>query len=140
VTDRGDVTLKLRAAYGMGIRPVQGAIRELAWSGRRAALVAYDLAPEQQAGTEVGADLFVGRTLGFHVTRFDQLASGLIQSVAVTVPARSMSRGPRFENEPAGSEVMYQLQNVGQSRIAGGSFRNGGIRPSLALERALARG
>ena len=50
VGDRGDVTFKLRAAYGKGIRPVQGAIRELGWSGRSTALVAYDLTPEQQAG------------------------------------------------------------------------------------------
>ena len=139
VTDRGDVTLKLRAAYGMGIRPVQGAIRELAWSGRRAALVAYDLAPEQQAGTEVGADLFVGRTLGFHVTRFDQLASGLIQSVAVTVPARSMSRGPRFESQPqpAGSEVVYQLQNVGAIANRGWELQGTAAFGRLSLSSAL---
>jgi iron complex outermembrane receptor protein len=114
VGDRGDVTLKLRAAYGKGIRPVQGAIRELAWSGRRAALVAYDLTPEQQAGVEAGADLFVGRTLGFHVTRFDQQATGLIQSVAVTVPATSPSRGSRFDEQASGEYVAYQLQNVGE--------------------------
>jgi iron complex outermembrane receptor protein len=113
VGDRGDVTLKVRAAYGKGIRPVQGAIRELAWSGRRTALVAYDLTPEQQAGVEAGADLFIARTLGFHVTRFDQEATGLIQSVAVTVPSRSPSRGPRFTDQIGGDYVAYQLQNVG---------------------------
>ena len=114
VGDRGDVTLKLRAAYGKGIRPVQGAIRELAWGGHRAELVAYDLTPEQQAGVEAGADLFIGRTLGFHVTRFDQQATGLIQSVAVTVPARSSSRGSRFDDRSGGDYVAYQLQNVGE--------------------------
>jgi iron complex outermembrane receptor protein len=113
VGDRGDVTLKLRAAYGKGVRPVQGAIRELGWAGRRATLLAYDLAPEQQAGVEAGADLFVGRTLGFHVTRFDQRATGLIQSVAVNVPARSESRGPRFNDAYREDDVAYQLQNVG---------------------------
>jgi iron complex outermembrane receptor protein len=113
VGDRGDVTLKVRAAYGKGIRPVQGAIRELAWSGRRTALVAYDLTPEQQAGVEAGADLFIARTFGFHVTRFDQEATGLIQSVAVTVPSRSPSRGPRFTDQIGGDYVAYQLQNVG---------------------------
>jgi iron complex outermembrane receptor protein len=113
VGDRGDVTLKVRAAYGKGIRPVQGAIRELGWSGRRTALVAYDITPEQQAGVEAGADLFVGRTLGFHVTRFDQQATGLIQSVPVVVPARTSSRGPRYDDDAGGSYVAYQLQNVG---------------------------
>jgi iron complex outermembrane recepter protein len=113
VGDRGDVTLKVRAAYGKGVRPVQGAIRELAWSGRQAALVAYDLEPEQQAGVEAGADLFVGRTLGFHVTRFDQRATGLIQSVAVMVPDRSASRDARFDENGTDSHVAYELQNVG---------------------------
>jgi iron complex outermembrane recepter protein len=111
VGDRGDVSLKVRAAYGKGIRPVQGAIRELAWSGHGTALVAYDLAPEQQAGVEAGADLFVGRNLGLHVTRFDQRATDLIQSVAVNVPTRSTTRDPRFDD---GSYVAYQLQNVGE--------------------------
>ena len=114
VNDYGDVTLKLRAAYGKGIRPVQGAIRELAYGGRPTALVAYDLAPEQQSGIEAGADLFVGRNLAFHVTRFDQTATDLIQSVAITVPSRSSSRGSRYETEPDGPYVAYQLQNVGE--------------------------
>jgi outer membrane receptor protein involved in Fe transport len=113
VGDRGDVTLKLRAAYGKGDRPVQGAIRELGWAGRRATLLAYDLAPEQQAGVEAGADLLVGRTLGFHVTRFDQQATGLIQSVAVGMPARAESRGPGYDDAYRTGDVAYQLQNVG---------------------------
>ena len=140
VTDRGDVTLKLRAAYGLGIRPVQGAIRELAWSGRRAALVAYDLAPEQQSGVEAGADLFVGRNLSFHATRFDQHATGLIQSVAVAMPARSSSRGPRFENEPSsnmGSDVAYQLQNVGAIGNRGWELQGTAALGRLSLSSAL---
>jgi iron complex outermembrane receptor protein len=62
---------------------------------------------------EVGADLFIGRTLGVHVTRFDQRASGLIQSVAVTMP--SQPRDPRYDGKPsAGTSVAYQLQSVGE--------------------------
>jgi iron complex outermembrane receptor protein len=114
VGDRGDVTLKLRAAYGKGVRPVQGAIRELTWSGRRATLVAYDITPEQQSGIEAGADLFVGRSLGFHVTRFDQKATGLIQSVAVAVPDRSTSRDSRSDDQYGEAYVAYELQNVGE--------------------------
>jgi iron complex outermembrane receptor protein len=137
VADRGDVTVKLRAAYGMGIRPVQGAIRELAWSGRRAALVAYDLAPEQQSGVETGADLFIGRTLAFHVTRFDQQATGLIQSVAVTVPDRSPSRGLRYENAPLGSDVAYQLQNVGAIANRGWELQSAATFGRLSVGSAL---
>jgi iron complex outermembrane recepter protein len=114
VGDRGDVTLKLRAAYGKGVRPVQGAIRELGWSGRRTTLVAYDVTPEQQAGIEAGADLFIGRTLGFHVTRFDQMATGLIQSVPISVPDRASSPGARFDDGYGQSYVAYELQNVGE--------------------------
>lgn len=115
VGDRGDLTAKLRAAYGKGIRPVDGAIREIAWSGRHATLLAYDLLPEQQAGVEVGADLFFGRALGIHVTRFDQRASDLIQSVAVAIrlpPVRPHGSGADIG--PSGSAVAYQLQNVGE--------------------------
>jgi iron complex outermembrane receptor protein len=114
VRDHGDVTLKLRAAYGEAIRPVQGAIRELALGGRRSALVAYDLAPERQAGIEAGADLFVGRALALRVTRFDQTATDLIQSVAVPVrrPAVPGRAGPGGEYAPAA--IAYQLQNVGE--------------------------
>lgn len=113
VGDRGDVTGKVRAAYGKGIRPVEGAIRELAWGGYRTALVAYDLAPEEQSGVEVGADLFIGRTLGLHVTRFDQRASNLIQSVAVEVPLPGV-HGAYPDAESGGTAVAYQLQNVGE--------------------------
>ena len=123
VGDRGDVTLKLRAAYGKGVRPVQGAIRELGWSGRRTTLVAYDVTPEQQAGTEAGADLFVGRTLGFHVTRFDQKATGLIQSVPISVPERPSSRGNRFDDYGQ-SYIAYELQNVGAIANRGWEITN----------------
>jgi len=123
VGDRGDVTLKLRAAYGKGVRPVQGAIRELGWSGRRTTLVAYDVTPEQQAGTEAGADLFVGRTLGFHVTRFDQKATGLIQSVPISVPERTSSRGNRFDDYGQ-SYIAYELQNVGAIANRGWEITN----------------
>jgi iron complex outermembrane recepter protein len=137
VSDHGDVSLKLRAAYGKGIRPVQGAIHELGMSGRRTSLVAYDLTPEEQAGVEAGADLFVGRNLGFHVTRFDQRATGLIQSVAVSMPARSPSRGARFENEMPESYVAYQLQNVGEISNRGWELQGSADLGRLSLSTAL---
>lgn len=137
VSDRGDLTVKLRATYGKAIRPVQGAIHELALGGRRAALVAYDLAPEQQAGIEVGGDLFVGRTFGVHVTRFDQRATGLIQSVAVTLPARSDSRGASSESGPSDSYVAYQLQNVGAIANRGWELQGTADLGRLSLATAL---
>lgn len=135
VADRGDVTLKLRAAYGKAVRPVDGAIRELAFGGRRPALLAYDLEPEQQSGVEVGADLFVGRSLGFTVTRFDQRASNLIQSVALTLPSQP-AQEPRWDGGPQGSTgsyVDYQLQNVGEIGNRGWEIEGTGDLGRLSL-------
>jgi iron complex outermembrane receptor protein len=65
-----------------------------------------NLEPEVQSGIEFGADVTVGRSLGFHVTRFDQRATGLIQAVALPAPARLY--GQQSENA-----ITYELQNVG---------------------------
>ena len=124
VGDRGDVALKVRAAYGKGVRPVQGAIRELGWSGRRATLVAFDVTPEQQTGIEAGADLFVGQTLGVHVTRFDQKATGLIQSVPISVPDAASSRGARLDDDYGQSHIAYALQSVGEITNRGWEVTN----------------
>ena len=138
VGDHGDVTFKLRAAYGKSIRPVQGAIRELGWSSRTTTLVSYDLAPEQQSGIEAGADLFVGRTLGLHVTRFDQRATDLIQSVPIMMAARTSSRGPRLESEYDGGQyVAYQLQNVGEISNRGWELQGSAAFGRLALTSTL---
>lgn len=111
--DRGDITAKVRAAYGKAVRPVDGAIRELAWSGQRATFLAYDLAPEQQSGIEIGADLFIGRRLELHITRFDQRATDLVQSVAVAFPSPP-GRVGGADFQPSTYSVAYQLQNVGE--------------------------
>jgi iron complex outermembrane receptor protein len=107
VGDRGDVTLKLRGAYGKGIRPPRIAPREAAWAGIRGQVMLANLGPEEQSGTEAGADLTVGRSITMQVTRFDQLASGLIQRAATrsaTDPTNGQGR----------RHVSYALQNVGQ--------------------------
>ena len=140
VGDRGDVTLKVRAAYGKGIRPVQGAIRELAWTGRQYGARRRRSDTEQQAGVEAGADLFVGRHLGFHVTRFDQQATGLIQSVAITMPSRSPSRGGRLDGigrhvrRVSAAERRRDLE----SRLGAAELRR--LRATVAHRHALAGG
>jgi len=135
VGDHGDVTLKLRAAYGKAIRPVDGAIRDLALDGRRLTLIAYDLEPEQQSGVEAGVDLVVGRSLGLSVTRFDQRASGLIQSVAVTLPSQPPreSRWDGGPSGPTGPYVGYQLQNVGEIGNRGWEIEGNGDLGRLSL-------
>jgi iron complex outermembrane recepter protein len=107
VGDRGDVTLKLRAAYGKGIRPQRTASRETTWAGIHGQATSASLAPEQQSGVEAGVELLIGRALTLQATRFDQLASGLIQRVAIGADADPA-------NGPGPRHVTYALQNVGE--------------------------
>ncbi len=117
----GPATLKLRAAYGKGIRPPQTSSRAGTLMGLRSAASGPALEPEQQSGVEAGADLFLGRYIALHATRFDQLATGLIQAVSVAQPAS--------DAEPHYRHLAYELQNVGQVSNRGwelqGSFGDG---------------
>jgi iron complex outermembrane receptor protein len=127
VHDFGLVAVKLRSAYGRGIRAATTPIRENAWFDRQSRLI--DLDPEQQSGIEAGLDLFVGKTIGLQLTRFDQLASGLIQRVAY-VTYDLHSEGAGGHDGPGGGQsgsatpsqpyaagdrhIGYVLQNVGE--------------------------
>ena len=84
VQDFGRTALKFRAAYGKGIRPPETTSRATSWMGMRGSTGTTNLSSEEQSGVEAGMDLLFSRVLGLHVTRFDQLASGLIQPVAVS--------------------------------------------------------
>ena len=126
--DAGPVTIKLRSAYGRGIRAATTPIRETAWFDPRRESRLLDLAPEQQSGVEAGMDLIVGKVFGLQVTRFDQLASGLIQRVAYvtsehTDGSTSGSDGGSGRDEPpppvqpyapSDRHIAYLLQNVGE--------------------------
>lgn len=109
VTEQGPFTLKLRAAFGRGIRPARTVARGGTWMGGSGPRTLTALAPEEQSGTEVGADAMWGKLLSLAVTRFDQRASGLVQPVAVLqyagVPLPGGTSGP--------PRLLYQLQNVG---------------------------
>jgi len=101
-------TLKLRAAYGKGIRAPQSTLHVVTREPRRT-IANPSLLPEEQSGVEAGADFFLGRLLGLHVTRFDQRASGLIQTVTIG-DTTSTSSGPGSGGTP---RYWFQLQNVG---------------------------
>ncbi|MDQ8154273.1 MAG: TonB-dependent receptor [Gemmatimonadota bacterium] len=105
VRDVGGATIKLRSAYGRGIRAPRTAARETLAGGLRAQNIVRDLAPEEQAGIEGGVDLIVGRALTLQVTRFDQRATGLIQQVVIPDNAAATAA--------AGSGLALQYQNVG---------------------------
>jgi outer membrane receptor protein involved in Fe transport len=105
VQDFSNVAVKWRAGYGKGIRPIRTTLH-LATKDPRQLVRNPDLAPEQQEGFEIGTDIRVGRRLGVHVTRFDQLVSGLIQMVTVPRPSSS---GPGSDRS-----LWFQLQNLGE--------------------------
>ena len=98
------VAWKLRAAYGKGVRSSHSTLHLTTREPRRA-LRNPDLAAESQSGVEAGGDVVLWRRLGIHVTRFDQIASGLIQTVGIVDPSNS---------GPGSRRTWYQLQNVGE--------------------------
>ena len=114
----GPTTLKLRAAYGRGIRPARTVARGATWSGGSSHELLASLASEEQSGVESGADLLWGNVVALHVTRFDQRASGLVQPVALLSP---MQDTPQY-GSPERSRVHYQLQNVGAIENNGWEF------------------
>lgn len=107
VRDFGRVTAKARAAYGRGIRAPNTAQRAHGGTGRR--LENTLLQPEEQSGVEGGFDLYFASAVSLHLTRFDQLASGLIQEVTVGMVDTAASRPKYFS----------QLQNVGRISNSG---------------------
>ncbi|MGV3709286.1 MAG: TonB-dependent receptor plug domain-containing protein [Gemmatimonas sp.] len=118
VKEKDGQTLKLRASYGKGIRPSTSALRSATWmGGQTSGLLSSagsqvllsslrNLEPESQAGIEIGADVLFGPSLGLHITRFDQRATGLIQAVALPTAVRIGGSQPE-------TGVAYVLQNVG---------------------------
>ena len=105
VHDVRGMVLKVRAAYGTGIRPARSLSRAATWMGRTMYVRANSLQPESQTGVEGGVDLLFGKAMLLHVTRFDQRASGLIQPVTTTTTSVMNGRSTRM--------IGYSLENVG---------------------------
>lgn len=78
---RGDVSLKLRASYGKGVRWPEMTTRIGEYGDMHARVVRPTLAPEQQSGIEAGIDLMIRGTMGLQITHYNQTASGLQQTV-----------------------------------------------------------
>jgi outer membrane receptor protein involved in Fe transport len=138
VGGRGDATLKLRGAYGKGIRPLRTAAREASWPGFHAHSADGDLAPEEQSGVEVGADVLLGRGLALHLTRFDQLASGLIQRVPFE-QAPSGVYGVRRDARMEPRRIGYRLENVGEITNRGWEAQASAELGPLALDGSFSR-
>jgi iron complex outermembrane receptor protein len=122
----GPIEVKLRTAYGKGIRPPQTPVR-VAWeNGSPGSYVRPGLDPEVQAGVESGIELYAGDALSFQATRFDQRATGLIQNVAIALDAPSGSGS-------LGRHMLFLPMNVGEITNRGWELQAGVHRGALAL-------
>jgi iron complex outermembrane receptor protein len=126
VRDYGPAVLKLRGAFGTGIRPVRTMARGTSWMGRGVASDTDGLQPEQQTGLEAGADLVLAHGVSLHVTRFDQQASGLIQPVGAMTTAVAATGG-------IVRNVSYTLQNLGAITNRGWELQATARRSGLQL-------
>ena len=126
VHDADVAQVKLRAAYGKGIRAPQTPARDHGELARRYDAVTAALEPEQQSGVELGAELYVGRVFSIQVTRFDQAATGLLQNVVIGVDTV-----PRY-GQPQ-RRVQYELQNVGEITNRGWELQGTGTLGALQL-------
>lgn len=118
--DLGLTTVKVRAAYGKGIRPPPPSARQAITTVTYRQDANPLLEPESQSGVEGGFELFLGDRASVSVTGYSQNADGLIQQVYVN---RLTTRA-------------FQYQNVGRISNRGaeleGSVRGGALRLSGA--------
>ena len=115
-------TLKLRAAYGKGIRPPPPIARRSIQTAGFRQVGNPDLQPEVQAGTEAGLELYVGDRATLSFTAYTQNAEGLVQQVLP--PAREVARTIEYQN-------VGRIQNRGVELE--GSVRAGALRSDLSF-------
>jgi iron complex outermembrane receptor protein len=117
---RGRAALKLRAAYGKGIRPPPPSARRRITTVRFRQIENNELRPEEQSGIEYGAEAYVGDRLSLSVTAYKQNANELIQQVVI-----------------ANERQVVQYQNVGRIANTGleleGTARFGQLRGSATM-------
>lgn len=124
----GTSALKLRAAYGKGIRPPPPSARRRITTPSFRQIENSELRPEEQSGIEYGAEWYVGDRLSLSVTAYRQNADELIQQVVAA---------PRLELRAV------QYQNVGRIANTGveveGTGRFGFLRASATMSWADSR-
>lgn len=108
VAAHGPLTLKVRGAYGKGIRSPSTLGHSTFWQTSATLPSQPSLGPESQSGTEAGFDLLFHRALSMQVTRFDQHVTGLVQQVAIATDSSYEFR-----------HVTYALENVGEIANSG---------------------
>ncbi|HET6581926.1 MAG TPA: TonB-dependent receptor [Nannocystaceae bacterium] len=122
----GPVEVKLRSAYGKGIRPPRTPAG-FSWEheGPRP-YVRLGLDPEVQSGIETGIELYAGDAFSLQATRFDQRATGLIQNVAITVETQ-------LRSGTSERRMLFLPMNVGEITNRGWELQAGVHRGALAL-------
>lgn len=118
----GIAAVTLRSAFGRAISPPRLDTRFGQYGPRAPTLLTLE--PEQQSGVEFGIDVAVGSRLAAHLTRYDQLASNLVQPVAGTNP--DLRRG-----------YSYRLENVGAIANRGWELEGSGTLGALTVSGAL---
>ncbi|HEY6830311.1 MAG TPA: TonB-dependent receptor plug domain-containing protein [Gemmatimonadaceae bacterium] len=117
VRDYGPFSVKVRAAYGKGIRPPTTTSRSQLYQPRNT--LTAELSAEEQTGTELGIDVVLRRGLSLNLTRFDQRASGLIQQVAVASSQQEHRMSYELQNVGAISNSGWELEATGNlSRLS----------------------
>jgi outer membrane receptor protein involved in Fe transport len=92
----GRATLRLRGAWGRGLRPPEpGMSRAMATATVRQ-LPNSELASETQSGIEVGTEVYAGAAAYARATWYDQRATDLIQQVLL--PSDGTIRNYQFQN------------------------------------------
>jgi outer membrane receptor protein involved in Fe transport len=116
----GSSALKVRAAYGKGIRPPPPSARRRITTASFRQIENSELRPEEQSGIEYGAEWYIGDRLSLSVTAFRQNADQLIQQVVESLERRAV-----------------QYQNVGRIANTGveveGTGRFGFLRGSATM-------
>lgn len=120
--DVSGATLKLRTAYGKGIRPPPPSARRAIQTVGFRQIANPALEPEVQSGIEAGVELYAGDRASLSLTSYSQNAEGLIQQV---IP------------NPNLNARTVQYQNVGRILNRGveleGSARAGSLRADVSF-------
>jgi outer membrane receptor protein involved in Fe transport len=87
----GDADIRLRTAFGRAVRWPTSPVVTLWQPHHRPVNVTHP--PEEQSGVEAGIDVRIGTVAALHVTRFDQVATGVTE-LSLAAPARNRRGSP----------------------------------------------
>lgn len=118
----GTSTLRLRAAWGRGLKPPEPGMSRAMSVSTIVQLPNPDLSSETQSGWELGAELFLRNGLFARATWYDQTAEDLIQQVQIKVEGATRS---------------FQWQNLGEIANTGVELEAGAAVGALTLSGVL---